>query len=86
MFRTAYWYAARHIGGSYRTVGYSVDIATGAKTPYTSGSEWKPDVTHGIVTGGGVEFGRGRLRIAPELRYTRWNNDPIDLFGNHGYG
>ncbi len=28
--------------------------------------------THGPVLGAGVEFGRGRLRMAPEIRVTRW--------------
>jgi hypothetical protein len=28
--------------------------------------------THGFVLGGGVDFGLGVLRLAPELRITRW--------------
>jgi len=24
------------------------------------------------LTSGGIEFGRSRLRLLPELRYTRW--------------
>lgn len=30
---------------------------------------------HGFVLGGGIEFKLSRLRIAPELRYTRWGSD-----------
>jgi hypothetical protein len=30
---------------------------------------------HGFTVGGGVEFKAFRLRISPELRYTRWGGD-----------
>lgn len=30
---------------------------------------------HGFALGGGVEFKATRLRIFPELRYTRWGSD-----------
>jgi hypothetical protein len=33
--------------------------------------------THGLVVGGGVEIPFGKLRVAPELRYTRWNRPVI---------
>ncbi len=78
-------YTPRHISGSYTSVGYMVDIPTGENRPSTSQGEWKPDAGHGITTGGGVEFGGRHLRLAPELRYTRWNNDPVGLFGSQGY-
>lgn len=42
-------------------------------------SNWSSTVTHGFVIGGGVEFGIGRLRLAPAVRYTRWNDTPILL-------
>jgi hypothetical protein len=32
----------------------------------------------GGVIGGGVQLAFGRLRVAPSLRYTRWNNTTID--------
>jgi hypothetical protein len=31
-------------------------------------------VSHGFVTGGGVSFRLGRLRLAPTVRYTHWSN------------
>jgi hypothetical protein len=31
--------------------------------------------SRGLVIGGGVEFKVTRLRISPELRYTRWGSD-----------
>ena len=33
--------------------------------------------THGVVVGGGLELALGRLRFAPEVRYTRWNRRAI---------
>jgi len=50
---------------------------------YTSGSgrahaDWP--TTHGAVLGGGIQFGAGRLQFAPEVRYTRWNQQAV-----HGY-
>jgi len=38
-----------------------------------------PAVSHGLVIGGGVAFGIGRLRLSPAVRYTHWNNGPILL-------
>jgi len=38
-----------------------------------------PSVSHGLVIGGGVEFGIGRLRLSPAVRYTYWNNAPTLL-------
>jgi len=56
---------------------------TGAATPFSSTvkTNWSPSL--GIVAGGGVQFGIGRLRLAPEVRYTYWNSTPINLsFGD----
>lgn len=78
-------YAARHMSGHYTTNGYTVSIPTGERTPYTTSDDWKPDASHGVVTGAGVEIGSGHWRIAPEMRYTRWNNDPIGIYGSRGY-
>lgn len=33
--------------------------------------------SHGVVAGGGIQFGISRLRFAPTLRYTHWNNIAI---------
>jgi hypothetical protein len=33
--------------------------------------------TEGLVIGGGVQFGIGRLRVSPEIRYVRWNKPAI---------
>ncbi|MGA2435312.1 MAG: hypothetical protein ABSG25_08505, partial [Bryobacteraceae bacterium] len=29
----------------------------------------------GFTANGGVEIGKGRLRLSPEIRYTRWGWD-----------
>lgn len=39
----------------------------------------------GGVAAGGVEFRIGRLRLAPELRYTRWNARYWEFFGSRGF-
>jgi hypothetical protein len=78
-------YAPRHISGTITSQGWNVDFATGLQQPYSYSLPWTPDMSHGIVTGGGIEFVRGRLRVAPELRYTRWNNDPIDAHVTYDY-
>ena len=39
----------------------------------------------GIVAGGGFEFRAGRLRLAPEFRYTRWNSRYWEDFGSRGF-
>jgi len=33
--------------------------------------------THGVVVGGGIQFGAGRLQFAPEVRYTHWNQQAV---------
>ncbi len=43
------------------------------------------DTTHGMVAGGGIEFGSRHLRVTPEVRYTRWNDDALKVFGSRGY-
>ena len=39
------------------------------------GVTWK--TTYGVVIGGGVQFGIGKLRMSPEIRYLRWNSPAI---------
>jgi hypothetical protein len=33
--------------------------------------------THGVVLGGGIQFATGRLQLAPEVRYTHWNQQAV---------
>jgi hypothetical protein len=43
-----------------------------ATTYYTNST-----TSHGLVLGGGAELRIGRLRLAPCLRFTHWNNSPV---------
>lgn len=40
---------------------------------------------HGLVAGGGVEFGGRHVRIAPEVRYIRWKSPLFSESGSRGY-
>jgi hypothetical protein len=33
--------------------------------------------SHGLVLGGGAQFGIGRLHLSPTVRYTRWNDGAV---------
>ncbi len=44
-------------------------------THFTAGTQYPG--SDGIVIGGGVQFGIGRLRLSPVVRYTRWTTSPI---------
>jgi len=37
------------------------------------------------VAAAGIENRAGRLRIAPEVRYVRWNKPAIHESGSHGF-
>lgn len=52
--------------------------------PRTLSQGFSSGTSHGIVLGGGVELGVGRLRVAPAIRYTRWNNGPALLVFANG--
>jgi len=41
-------------------------------------------VTHGVVISGGIDLGKGRLRISPELRYVHWSAPFLDQTGGDG--
>jgi hypothetical protein len=74
-------YARRVIDGSIDSD--SIQFLPPAPLQRTNAStNWA--ASQGIVVGGGVQFGVGRLRVLPEVRYTHWNNAPI--FGFYGDG
>jgi hypothetical protein len=55
-------------------------------TQYVTYSFTHPaEVNAGAVIGCGVEFRTGRLRLAPEFRYTRWNSRYWEFSGPRGY-
>lgn len=40
---------------------------------------------HGVAGGGGLRLRVGPLRLAPEIRYTRWRGRPFDEQGSRGF-
>jgi hypothetical protein len=77
-------FAPRTISGTITNTGVSVNDATGQQTPFSNsmGTNWSSSV--GVVAGGGVQFGLGRLRVSPELRYTYWPNTSINVTFSNG--
>jgi hypothetical protein len=72
-------------GASDSSIYSSMDIPTGVVTyGHSHGAANWPDSV-GTVMGAGVQFGFGSLRLAPEVRYTRWNSTPINESGSYGY-
>ena len=71
-------YTLRHIGPvRARGVTTEVSIIPIAQTvttqiDTTDPPELKDRNFSGLTVGGGMELGRGRLRLLPEFRYTRW--------------
>jgi hypothetical protein len=55
-----------------------------AYTCYSGRSQTAWPVTHGVLAGGGIQFAAGRLQFAPEVRYTRWNQQ--NIYGYFGDG
>jgi hypothetical protein len=65
----------------YITAGPSLQLATNITESFITVIDPTPVVSHpqpdrrviaGFTAGGGLGFSLGRLRISPELRYTRW--------------
>jgi hypothetical protein len=52
------------------------NVCQGGQSTQT-GTNWKP--SNGLIIGGGVQVGLGRLRISPEVRFTRWSNAAIEV-------
>jgi hypothetical protein len=77
-------FAPRTISGTITNTGVSVNGTTGQQTPFTNtmATNWTSSV--GVVAGGGVQLGFGRLRVSPELRYTYWPNTSINVTFSNG--
>ncbi|MEI9813521.1 MAG: hypothetical protein WDO18_13135 [Acidobacteriota bacterium] len=69
-------YAPRVVSGSgySRVVSSPFPIGPAVETHSTD-----YPVTHGFVTGGGVEVRARRVRFAPEVRYTHWSRRIYDV-------
>ncbi len=72
-------YAPRVIHGSISANDANLfDVTAPQYSAYRTSTNWP--MSHGIVIGGGVQFAIGRLRLSPEVRYTRWSNSAISGF------
>jgi hypothetical protein len=68
------------------STGYLASFEIGRPaTPYNRKVPAESRWTHGLVAGGGVETGVGRIRLSPEVRYTRWNQPATDVISSQGY-
>ena len=87
-FAEAGW-APRIMHGYSDISGFYLNQINPATYTYYSGRthvDWP--TTHGVVLGGGIQLGAGRLQFAPEIRYTHWNRQVIQgsFPGGPGYG
>lgn len=79
-------YAPRLTRESNVFSGYNVNFPSGTTlSPYRIEGATESRWTHGLVAGGGVETFLGRIRLSPEVRYTRWNRAATDVVGSQGY-
>ena len=67
--------APRVISGSGVEIRWMDVLANSPRTTSSYSASYSPTV--GLVAGGGLEFNRGHLRFAPQVRYTRWATAPI---------
>jgi outer membrane protein with beta-barrel domain len=80
-------YAPRVIGGSISSDGVTYFGNSGVLpqpvySHFTASTDWP--VSQGVVAGGGVQFGIGRLRLSPAVRYTHWSNAAVSGFYSDG--
>ena len=78
-------FAFRRTSGSTASTGSTLNPQTGVRQSFSSTTPWAAELSYGLVVAGGVEFQVGRVRIAPEVRYTRWDRDVINAAGSQGY-
>jgi opacity protein-like surface antigen len=66
--------SVRNISG-IRQVQDVVQAGTLNQVTVSSPAEFNTDTDLGFVFGGGVSIKAGRLRISPQIRYTRWGSE-----------
>ena len=79
-------YAPRVINGSKHFDSFFVTSINPLITTHSESNlpgSW--DTTHGVVGTVGIAKRVGPLRIAPEIRYTRWNSPALNEYGSHGF-
>jgi hypothetical protein len=66
--------------------GYAPRVINGTIHSFANGITQSTDwpTSQGFVIGGGVQFGIGRLRLSPAVRYTYWTNHAITVIFNDG--
>lgn len=71
--------APRILSGRTDQSGYTTDYFTRLPSqPFSGSYKTNYDPTVGLVVAGGVELDVGRLRLTPQVRYTRWNARFLD--------
>ncbi len=58
----------------FLNAGMSLNRISGAETLQGDPAELRHRQAMGYALGGGFEIGRGRVRLAPEVRYTHWGD------------
>ena len=72
--------APRAIFGTVTDSSYYLNAFASQLTSSTFSSKTKWPGSLGVVSGGGIQIGIGRLRLTPEVRYTWWTSRPINEF------
>lgn len=67
--------SVRHISGIEQVRTTVLAAGSLLNTTVNPAAEFNRTTDAGFVFGGGVEFKFGRVRIAPEFRYTRWGSE-----------
>jgi hypothetical protein len=57
--------------GTFQSDGYTLS------PPYPTSSSVSYSPSVGFIAGGGLQFNLGHLRLAPQVRYTRWATAPV---------
>jgi hypothetical protein len=77
-------FVPRTMSGSTHYESVSIDFAGNSKRD-AGDLDTQYDVTRGWIVGGGLDLPFRHFRVSPEVRYTRWNDRPVFLYGSHGY-
>jgi hypothetical protein len=67
-----------------RANGGTVNLQTGAVTPFSGNANTNWSASYGAIVGGGLRFSLGRLQLSPQVRYTHWTSTPINFINDQG--
>lgn len=67
---------SRTMSGRY-VEAYEIALTPPALSPSGPSLPLSYSPSVGFVAGGGLQFNLGRLRLAPQVRYTRWAEAPV---------